>query len=56
MQPTIKKSQYRLRVCNMPDGTVELVFGDSALPDGAVVTVDQDVTETITTTPHVEPV
>lgn len=51
---SIKKAQYRLRVYQLEDQTTVLVFGDEPAPENAKLIVDQDVSETVVVTPHVE--
>lgn len=53
----IKKAQYRLRVYQLSDGSIQLVYDEDAAPadPAAKLLVDQDVVEEVTTTPHVSP-
>ena len=59
-----KKAKYRLRVYQLADGSIDLVFGDDA-PDNPLpidpatnatpkILCDHDVVETATWTNHVE--
>jgi hypothetical protein len=49
--------QFRVRVYQLPDGTIEVFIGDGHLPidPSWVLLKDQDVVETKVMTDHVEP-
>lgn len=57
MSQSIKHSSYRQRVYLMPDGSIELIFGDDPRPAGATVEClcDHVITETSTVTDYVGP-
>lgn len=50
----IKKSEYRQRVYQMPDGSILLVFGEDVAPEEANLLADHDVSDVTTVTDHVE--
>lgn len=50
----IKKSQYRLRVYQLSDLSIQLVFGEDPAPSDAKLLSDHDVSEVSTITNHVE--
>ena len=49
-----KKSNYRLRVCQLPDGTIQLVFGSDPIDPTWKLLSDHDVSEVVTVTDHVQ--
>ena len=49
----IKKAAFRQRVYQLPDGTIQLVFGNDPGPVDAKLLADHDVIETQTVTAHV---
>lgn len=51
--PVLKKSSYRQRVYQMTDGSIQLVFGEDAIPDGGKLLADHDIVETVVVTDHV---
>jgi hypothetical protein len=48
-----KKSSYRLRVCQLSDGSIQLVFGSDVIDPTWKVLSDHDVTEVVTVTDHI---
>lgn len=53
--PQIKKSHYRLRVYQLQDLSIQLVFGSDEAPVDAKLLSDHNVEEVTTVTDHVEP-
>lgn len=53
----MKVSSYRLRVFQLSDGSIDVVFNDGDLPTdpAAVVLIDHDVVDSQTWSLHVEP-
>jgi hypothetical protein len=50
-----KKAQYRQRVYQLPDGSIQLVFGSDAPPVDGKLLADHDIVDIVTVTDHVEP-
>lgn len=53
---TVKKASYRQRVYQLPDSSIQLIFGEDAPPDGAKLLADHDIVDVATVSDHVEPV
>lgn len=47
-----KKSIYRQRGYEMPDGSTQIVYGNDPAPEGGKLRWDNDVVEIVTTTVH----
>ena len=56
MSVSIKKSSYRQRVYQLPDGSIVLVFGSDAAPTDGKLLADHDIVDVATISDHVEPV
>lgn len=50
----VKKATYRLRVYQLPDMSIQLVFGEDVAPDGSKLLSDHDVSEVTTVSDHAE--
>ena len=50
-----KKLKFRQRVYQLPDLSIQIVFGSDPAPEGGKLLADQDVEEVCIVTPHVEP-
>lgn len=51
----MKKSSYRQRVYQAPDGSITLIFGNDAAPEGQKLLADHDIMDIVTVNDHVEP-
>lgn len=50
---SIKRSSYRQRIYQMPDGSIQLVFGNDPAPVDGKLLADHDIVDTTTVTDHV---